>query len=358
MRALVLWAEPASANLGVRVLAEGTAALVRRALPGVDLAFQGYGAGDAPVRIGDPRRQARRLATRDDTLTDWVRGFSVVVDTRAGDSFADIYGVERLVTMSLMHQVARRAGVPVVLGPQTVGPFATRRGRMLARWTLRTAALTMTRDSDSYGVTRSLGGDRALLTTDVVFCLAQPAPGPSRDVVVNVSGLLWDDNPHVDHRRYREVVRGLVAGLRARGRVVALLAHVLDSPVADNDVPVVTALAGELGAEAVVPADLADVRRILAGAELVVGSRMHACLNALSVGTPAVPLAYSRKFDPLLRAVGWDHTVDLREDVDHVAQALRVADRAGLPGEALLARDSAEREVEQAVQALVRVVDQ
>jgi polysaccharide pyruvyl transferase WcaK-like protein len=353
---LVLWAEPASANLGVRVLAEGTAALVRRALPAVELAFQGYGPGDAPVRIGDPRRGARRLVTREDTLTDWVRGFDVVVDTRAGDSFADIYGVERLVTMSLMHQVARRAGVPVVLGPQTVGPFGTRRGRLLARHTVRTAALTMARDLESYGVARSLGGERTLLTTDVVFCLGRPDPGPSRDVVVNVSGLLWNDNPHVDHVRYRTVVRRLVAGLRERGRGVALLAHVLDSPLADNDVPVVTALGDELGVEAVLPSDLTDVRRTLSGARLVVGSRMHACLNALSVGTPAVPLAYSRKFDPLLRAVGWDHTVDLRDDVDHVDLALRAADRPELGDEVLLVRRRAEREVEQAVGALAGVV--
>jgi polysaccharide pyruvyl transferase WcaK-like protein len=285
-----------------------------------------------------------------------VRGFDVVVDTRAGDSFADIYGLERLVTMTLMHQVARRAGVPVVLGPQTVGPFRTRRGRLLARRTVRTAALTMARDLESYGVTRSLGADRAMLTTDVVFCLPEPDPGPARDVVVNVSGLLWNDNPHVDHLRYRDVVRRLVAGLRDRGRDVALLAHVLDSPLSDNDVPVVVALGEELGIDVVLPADLSDVRRILRGAELVVGSRMHACLNALSVGTPAIALAYSRKFDPLLSAVGWDHTVDLRDPVDQVTEACRAADRPGLRNEALLVRERAEREVERAVAALAGVV--
>ena len=44
----------------------------------------------------------------------------------------------------------------------------------------------------------------------------------------------------------------------------------------------------------------------------MIGSRMHACLNALSVGTPAIPLAYSRKFAPLLGDLGWAHVVDLR----------------------------------------------
>src|SRR5699024_9500305 len=39
-----------------------------------------------------------------------------------------------------------------------------------------------------------------------------------------------------------------------------------------------------------------------------------ACLNALSVGTPAIPLAYSRKFAPLLDSVGWTTGFDLRTD--------------------------------------------
>ena len=80
----------------------------------------------------------------------------------------------------------------------------------------------------------------------------------------------------------------------------------IDSPVADNDVPAIRELAAELGGdvEIVLPQDLDEVRAVTASAAVVVGSRMHACLNALSTGTPAVPLAYSRKFDPLLRDLG------------------------------------------------------
>src|SRR5699024_8479421 len=74
--------------------------------------------------------------------------------------------------------------------------------------------------------------------------------------------------------------------------------------------------AGQVGGdlEVVVPADLDSVRETIAGARLLIGSRMHACLNALSVGTPAIPLAYSRKFAPLLDSVGWTTGFDLRTD--------------------------------------------
>jgi colanic acid/amylovoran biosynthesis protein len=120
----------------------------------------------------------------------------------------------------------------------------------------------------------------------------------------------------VDSTRYRATIRDLIQALTDRGRRVTLLPHVLDSPVADNDIPVAESLAVEYGGavDVVVPKSLTDVRETLASATVAIGSRMHACLNAISVGTPALPLAYSRKFLPLLNDIGWYHTIDLRSD--------------------------------------------
>ena len=50
--------------------------------------------------------------------------------------------------------------------------------------------------------------------------------------------------------------------------------------------------------------------------------RMDACLNSRSVGTPAIPLAYSRKFAPLLADLGWTRCVDLRNSADPVGDVL------------------------------------
>jgi colanic acid/amylovoran biosynthesis protein len=83
----------------------------------------------------------------------------------------------------------------------------------------------------------------------------------------------------------------------------------------------------------VIPEQLEDVRRTVASARVVIGSRMHACLNALSVGTPAVPLAYSRKFEPLLADLGWAHTVDLRTAADPAADVMRELAVPGLADE-------------------------
>lgn len=325
MRALVAWADETSRNLGVRALAQGSRALLERVWPDAEVDCQNFGRGPAPMPLGRARGMVRERVTGRRGLLEWLSGYDVVMDTRSGDSLADIYGIPRLLRMTAFGELAAEAGVSVVLAPQTIGPFGSLRGRALARWTLRRADLVMVRDGESALCARRLGREPDVRTTDVVFALPVPEVERSRDIVLNVSGLLWEPGPHVDAAGYRRTVQDLLSTLIGNGRQITLLAHVLDSSLADNDVPAVRALAGQHpGVELVVPADLAEVRRVVASAEVVVASRMHACLNALSVGTPAVPLAYSRKFAPLLADLGWEHTVDLRTDPDPAAAVLKL----------------------------------
>lgn len=325
MRVLVLWADDASPNLGVRALGRGTAALVHQAWPEAEITFQNYGHRAPELPFGRLRSLAAERLTSRLGMQRWLAEFSLVVDTRSGDSFSDIYGLHRLAVMSAVSELACQAGVPAVLGPQTIGPFATRRGRLMARNSLRRARLIMARDPESARQAADLGHPVHVLTTDVVFTLPVPVVERTRDLILNISGLLWQENPHVSAERYRDVVTRLHHQLVASGRRVTLLSHVVDSPSSDNDVRAIAEFtrANAPDVEVVIPDGLDQVRSVLASANAVVGSRMHACLNALSVGTPAVPLAYSRKFEPLLRSLAWEHTVDLREGRDPVPAVLR-----------------------------------
>lgn len=323
MRVLVLWADEYSTNLGVRVLAVGTEALVRRVWPDADVEHVNFGSRNPHLPIGSLRSLAKERVLGRRGMQEWLSGFDLVIDTRSGDSFADIYGLKRLKIMSAVAEFATEAGTPVILGPQTIGPFDSLQGRTLGRFSLRRSALTMARDSASAAYAASLGRPVDVLTTDVVFALPAPKVEKTRDVVLNISGLLWQPSPHVDSAAYRRIVTELFAALTDAGRTVTLLAHVIESDNPDNDAPAIRAFAAECAptAEIVVPKDLDDVRSAAASARVVVGSRMHACLNALSVGTPAVPLAYSRKFEPLMHDLGWNHLVDLRSDGDPVGNA-------------------------------------
>ncbi|WP_424466756.1 polysaccharide pyruvyl transferase family protein [Pseudoclavibacter helvolus] len=357
LRVLLLRADPTSPNLGVRVLAEGMTALSRRAW-GADTVVhvQNYDGGDTGVSFNKAAvvRDALRLGRGPIGAT--FRRYDVVADVGGGDSFTDIYGLRRLGLLLYTQAASQRAGVPTILAPQTIGPFTRWIPRTLAARSMKRMALVLARDNASEQEAAQLGRPADLSATDVVFALPVPAVARTRDVVVNPSGLLWRDNHHVDASKYRDSVRGLVARLLADGRAVSLMPHVLDSASADNDWPVVTELASEFP-DAVVerPTSIADVRDIAASANLLIGARMHACLNAISVGTPALPWAYSRKFAPLLGDIGWDHVVDLRTEADPVSATYEILERVGDPSlknEAGAVRARAEARLEEVVRAL------
>ena len=324
-RALVLWADSRSANYGVRVLAAGAAELAKRAWgPDTVVEFQDYGPGDSPVSFGAKSIIADVTRRRRD-ITERIDSFDVILDTGAGDSFADIYGYKRLMTMMNAARIANSLGIPRVVTPQTIGPFDKQLGRVLGKWSLRHASLLVARDSASARYCADLGRPINLLASDMVFALPPEVPDTTRDVILNVSGLLWEGNSHTDNRKYQKSVLDLIDALAAAGRRVSLLAHVIGSKQTADDVfaisEILTRTAVEV--EVLVPSDLTEARRYLASARVVIGSRMHACLNALSQGVPAISWAYSRKFAPLMGDLGWKYVVDLGEAADPVSDTMQ-----------------------------------
>ncbi len=354
MRVLVLWADHTSTNLGLRALASGTAALVRQVWPDSEVTFYNYGSRVPQLPIGSVRALIRERITRSRGAVGWLGEFDLAVDTRSGDSFSDIYGLRRLTVMSQVADLVAQAAVPLVLGPQTIGPFRTRTSRLLARRALRQADIVMARDSASARCSAKFGRPVDVRSSDVVFALERPVIEVRRDVLLNVSGLLWHNNSHVDAARYRRTVAGLHRALVDSGRSVTLLAHVLNSTEPDNDVPALREFAAEFpeSVEVLVPTSLEDARTIVAGASLVIGSRMHACLNALSCGVPTIPLAYSRKFAGLLGDLGWSSVVDLRTAADPVGEVARLAAEPGLGAAAVEAGDRARASLTAAADAL------
>ena len=168
--------------------------------------------------ISSPKSLAKEWVTGNRGLKKWLQSFDLAIDTRSGDSFADLYGVERLFGMGMVAELVRRAGVPLVLGPQTIGPFASTAGRVLGRRSLNTATAVMSRDSASAAQAEKLGRPVDARSTDVVFALPQPPRTAQRDVILNVSGLLWAPGPHVGRRPLPKDSRCAISGASARGK--------------------------------------------------------------------------------------------------------------------------------------------
>ena len=310
MKILVLWSDPEAPNLGVQALANGARLLAQASYPNADVEYATFGGSPEAYSLG--ARMCLRDATRvDPALRNQLIQYDLVLDTGAGDSFTDIYGHRRLATILYVRQAARRLGIPVVIAPQTIGPFRSRVARHLAARSLQSADLVLTRDSVSASLVHSWGISNVVESSDLVFALGTEKPYGDHDIILNVSGLLWHENPHVNHVHYRASITTLVRGLQERGRRVTALPHVLSNSSVDDDsaiLPDVATIANEVAT----PNDLREARAIIGGAQLVIGARMHACLNSLSQGVPAIPWAYSRKFTPLLADLGWANVVELQ----------------------------------------------
>jgi colanic acid/amylovoran biosynthesis protein len=328
VKVLVLWADNRSGNLGVRVIAEGLAALARSAWgPETEVDFQDYGPGDSELSFGT-RAIMRDFGRNSGLIKQKISQYDVVLDSGAGDSFADIYGMKRLSFMAYANRTATRMGVPIVMGPQTIGPFNSFLGRAMARNMLRNVSLVQSRDPISAEHSARLGRAVDTSSTDVVFALPVPSVAKTRDIIVNVSGLLWFSDAHMSSDTYKRRTCELVNSLTERGRTVTLLSHVTNANSVRDDAAAIRELvAGQsLTVDVLIPESLSEAREFLGSAELVIGARMHACLNAISMGTPAIPWAYSRKFAPLLADVGWDITVDLQGSSDVVSETIGILD--------------------------------
>ena len=276
----------------------------------------------------------------------------LLVDIGAGDSFSDIYGLYRLRLNLAMKALARLGGTPVVMAPQTIGPFATPLARKLASLSLSLCRFVATRDDLSNHALDEIGYAGARIeASDVALRLPYDAPPARRDgpprVGINVSGLLFGggytgQNEFGIAFDYPALIRSLVAEFQQRGAEVHLVPHVLvnggrmameDDMVACRTVT--EACPGAILAPAF--ASPSEAKSYIAGLDFFTGARMHACIAALSSGVAVVPMAYSRKFAGLFGTIGYDRTVDCTtQDADTVRAGVLAGfeDRDALAAEA------------------------
>jgi polysaccharide pyruvyl transferase WcaK-like protein len=256
-----------------------------------------------------------------------VRQSDVVIDIGAGDSFADIYGGRRLSRMFLMKFLTHLAGRPLVLAPQTVGPFRHSLSKWLALLTLNHSAIVATRDAMSTACVRDLGVRREVIeASDVALRLPfQAAAARAADarprIGLNVSGLLMSggyDRKNMFGLKsdYPALVRTIIGSFLAipGGCEVHLVPHVIlrgtGSP--EDDYSASELLAKEFPGVIMAPpfATPSEAKTYIAGLDFFMGARMHSCIAAFSAGVPVIPMAYSRKFAGLFGSLGYDHTVD------------------------------------------------
>ena len=288
------------------------------------------------------------------------------LDLGEGDSFSDIYGIKRFLLQSIPKLIALKHKVPLVLSPQTIGPFESSLAKIIGRLILNKSKKVFARDSTSYDYARSLLSARANVeleqTSDLAFLLPyqrqETLIGPQTKIGINVSGLLYNGgysskNQFLLKDRYQTLIEAIITSLvESPHHSVTLVPHVItDRYPVEDDYRVCRYLAQKfniyLSPKFGSPS---EAKSYISNFDFFLGARMHSTIGAVSSGVATIPLSYSRKFSGLFSAIGYPYLIDLR--VSNTAQSIHYIRDHIEASSLLLMRQHAAKASRKAVESL------
>ena len=262
-----------------------------------------------------------------------------VLDVSGGDSFSDIYGRGRFNNIYRPKAIAINRGKPLILLPQTYGPYNDPAVRTLAASEVRQASMAWARDLHSYEALKGLLGNSFnpqihRCGVDLAFGLQISPAGQYLDATLNawlenkspaipligfnVSGLISNDpagalKNYGFKADYREAVAGFLKKiLTETNACIVLISHVMDLPGHyESDLAACQNVVRQLGEQhaarvAVAPATLgqSQVKWLIAQMDWFCGTRMHSTIAGLSSGVSTASISYSDKTHGVFETCG------------------------------------------------------
>lgn len=379
----LLGAAPNTGNQGVSALCySAVAGLSQRGISAIDVADHGRGhrsevwafggkisdigliglTNNKRLWRGDCLRTVAALARiggLGNAAARTILASQAVLDVSGGDSFTDLYGEKRFQAMCRTKRLALDNGRPLILLPQTLGPFRNPAKKAEAVEILRRAHAIWVRDQKSFDfLKRELGEAfdpaRHYLGVDMAVLLPQTAPIADLPGVIekwleddstpvagmNVSGLLWQDAKQAQadfglvdsHRRQLLSAAHSILDSDPALRLV-LVPHVIrPEGDAESDWSAARDLEAQLlpeyyGRVQTLPQEFTapELKWIIARMDWFAGARMHATIAGFSSGVPTLGLGYSDKAEGVFNECGLGGMVaDLRQlDATRLATVVR-----------------------------------
>ena len=245
-------------------------------------------------------------------FTSWrrfVKNTGYVAAINGGDGFSDIYG-EKLYRSRLGEiKFAMRAKVPLIILPQTIGPFKDEKILAEARRIMEYAESVYVRDKQ-YVEKLDEMGIKYELTNDLSAYM-KPEPWDvdlkPNSIGINISGLTYSNNFRDlagQFDAYPELMTKLVELFQKKGKTIYLIPHAYgyNSPEWNNDDMISSrefynSLKNKSGV-VLIDKDLTSpqVKYVISKMSFFIGTRMHANFAAIFSKVPVFGLAYSFKF--------------------------------------------------------------
>lgn len=251
-----------------------------------------------------------------------IKQCNYVFDYTAGDSFTDIYGLNRFYTRTRCKLAVITKGVPLILGSQAIGPFHDKNACDLAVEVLQRCREVYVRDELSAAYTKEISGREAKLTSDIAFALPYERKAVHEEskkikIGFNPSGLLWSGGYTGDNQfdltvDYQVYCKEIINRLRNKYEI-HLVPHAFtnDLKSKDNDFIAMDSLAEEFPDMIRAPAFKTpmEIKSYIAGLDIFIGARMHAAIGAFSANVPVIPFSYSRKFEGLFNSLNYEYVI-------------------------------------------------
>jgi len=262
-----------------------------------------------------------------------------VGNIHGGDSFSDIYGLKRFILGIMPDIIALLMNKKLVLLPQTYGPYNHSIAKSIARFILKRSTCILSRDREGLiiveKVVKEIDSNELKLCPDVAFTLESVKPNKleikppiNNDLEVsligiNVNGLMYNggytrDNMFGLKFNYKSFVNKIVAHLLEKtGAHILLVPHTFGPSGNINSDPDASKEVLDSFADlyknrvhlVMQEYDQSEIKGIIKLCDFFIGSRMHACIAALSQAIPTIGVAYSRKFKGVFDSIGSGDTV-------------------------------------------------
>ena len=248
---------------------------------------------------------------------------NIIFDFTEGDSFSDIYGLKRAIKVSLTKELAIKNKIPLVLGPQTYGPY---NNFIIKKWVkriIKKSNYVCARDEASAKRVENLTNVKIDYYTDIAFAL-QPSNdeydlGQKRKMGINISGLLMNGGYTGDNQfglsvDYPNYIQQLVEKIIEENVYeIHLIPHVISATYEsiENDFRACKILQEKYPQVIVAPSfdTPMEAKKYMSQMNVFTGARMHATIGAFSMSIPTIPFSYSPKFEGLFNSLNYDYVI-------------------------------------------------
>ena len=296
--------------------------------------------GDFPNKYNNIKFVEHKLKLKNPkylfSLKHEFKSMDCIFDITYGDGFSDIYGKKWNIITDLLKEIAIKAKTPLILLPQTYGPY---KSKFLKKWALhiiKKSDLVFARDSLSAKEINAKLDEKVITATDLAFALPYDKNKYSFEddkfkIGLNVSSLLWDGGHNIKLLTdYKEYCRRIISKYVGLSDVqIHLIPHVIDEKdynSLENDSRVCRILHEEFHDTILAPdfSDPIEAKSYISHMDVFIGARMHSTIAAISSGVATIPFSYSKKFEGLFDDLNYPYLISARSQDADDAVALTI----------------------------------